>query len=182
MPVVVVLRHPAAFTASMLAAGWSGNRVGLLLNQESLIRERLAPFRAEIAAAAAAAEPDRFDTTVLMWRLFHHHIRLLRRERPDWIFVRHEDLSRDPVEGCRDVFARLGLDFDARAEAKVRAYSDGDRPNWGTLSLFGTRRRTVRDSRDNIAAFKRRLDAAQIARIRTLAQDVWPDFYADTEW
>jgi hypothetical protein len=180
MPVVVVIRHPAAFVASMLAAGWSGNRVGLLLNQESLIRDRLAPFRAEIAAAAAA--PDRFDTTVLMWRLFHHHIRLLRRERPDWIFVRHEDLSRDPVEGFRDVFARLGLDFDARAEAKVRAYSEGDKPSWGTLSLFGTRRRTVRDSRDNIAAFKRRLDAAQIDRIRTLAQDVWPDFYADSEW
>jgi hypothetical protein len=42
--------------------------------------------------------------------------------------------------------------------------------------------RRARDSRDNIAAFKRRLDAAQIARIRTLALDVWPDFYADSEW
>ena len=64
-------------------------------DQPALMPDRLAPFAAEIAAAAETM-PDAIDAGTLLWRVLHHHIDLLRREHPDWIFVRHEDLVARP--------------------------------------------------------------------------------------
>jgi hypothetical protein len=180
MPVVVLIRHPAAFAASLIAAGWTNFRFETLLAQEGLMRDRLAPFRAEVAAAAAA-RPAPLEVAILLWRLIHHHIRLLARDQPDWIFLRHEDLSRDPAPAFREVFRRLGLPFDAGTAARIAAMSaqDGGR---AALSIFGTRRRVVRNSRDAVAQFRRRLDAAEIARVREGAADVWPAFYGEGDW
>jgi hypothetical protein len=180
MPVVVIIRHPAAFVASLIAAGWTTFRFETLLAQEGLMRGRLAPFRDEIAAAAAA-RPAPLEVGILLWRLIHHHIRLLERDHPDWIFVRHEDLSRDPGAAFGEVFRRLGLSFGPDTETRIAAMSEQD-GGLAALSIFGTRRRVVRNSRDNIAYFKKRLDAAEIARVRDGAADVWPAFYGDDDW
>ena len=180
MPVVVIIRHPAAFVASLIAAGWTRFPFRILLGQERLMADRLAPFRAEIAAAAAA-QPGPLEVGILLWRLIHHHIRLLRRDHPDWIFVRHEDLSRDPVDGFREVFARLGLAFSPEVAARINAMSGTD-GGLAALSIFGTRRRTVRNSRDAVGYFRKRLTGPQIEAIRRDSRDVWEDFYAEADW
>lgn len=180
MPVVVIIRHPAAFAASLMAVGWVKFPFRVLRDQESLMRERLAPFRDEVAAAAAG-RPEPLDVAVLLWRTMHHHIRLLRRDHPDWIFVRHEDLSLDPAAGFRAIYARLGLDFSTGAEAGVGAYCGTGGP-LAKLSLFGVRRAVVRDSRANVRAWRNRLTPAQVEAVRIGAADVWPDFYAEADW
>ena len=43
--------RPAAFVASLIAAGWTRFHFSKLLVQERLMEERLAPYRAEVAAA-----------------------------------------------------------------------------------------------------------------------------------
>jgi hypothetical protein len=181
MSVVTLVRHPAAFVASLIAAGWTRFPFRVLADQEALMRDRLAPFRAEIEAAAAR-HPDPVDVGILLWRAMHHHIRLLRRDHPDWIFVRHEDLSLDAAGGFRDLYARLGLDFGPAVATAIDAYSETESRGLATLSIFGARRGTVRNSRDNIAYFKKRLAPEDIARIRERAADVWPAFYAEDEW
>lgn len=180
MPAVVIIRHPASFVASLIAAGWVKFPFRILLQQRSLMQDRLAPFQGEIAAATAQ-QPEPLDVGILLWRLMHHHIRLLQAEHPDWIFVRHEDLSRDPVGGFRDVYARIGLDFTDKVEARIKAMSGQD-GGVAALSLFGTTRRVVRNSRDTISYFKKRLTPEQIDKIRRDAEDVWPDFYAASDW
>lgn len=180
MPVVVIIRHPAAFVASLIAANWVRFPFRILRDQEQLCAERLAPFRDEIAAAAEN-HPDPVGVGVLLWRAIHHHIRLLQQERPDWIFVRHEDLSREPVEAYREVYRRLGLPFGPETAERI-ATMTGQDGGMAALSIFGTRRRTVRNSLDNIAYFKKRLTPEQIARIRAETADVWPAFYSEEEW
>ena len=142
--------------------------------------ERLAPFRADIAAATAT-HPDPLEVGILLWRAMHHHIGLLRRDHPDWIFVRHEDLSQAPVPGFEALYARLGLGFGPEVAARIEAMSGGD-GGLAALSIFGTRRRTVRDSRAAASYFHKRLSEAQIARIREAADDVWPEFYGPEDW
>ena len=180
MPVVVVIRHPAAFVASLIAAGWTKFPFRVLGDQEALMAERLAPFRDEIAAAARA-RPEPLETGILLWRAMHHHIALLRRDHPDWIFVRHEDLSEGPVAGFEAIYDRLGLGFGPEVVARIEAMSgqDGGRAAW---SIFGTRRRTVRDSRAAASYFRKRLTEAEVARIRDAAADVWPQFYGPEDW
>lgn len=180
MPAVIIIRHPAAFVASLIAAGWVKFPFRILAAQTELMRDRLAPFEGEIAAAAADL-PEPLEVGILLWRLIHHHIRLLRAEHPDWIFVRHEDLSRDPVGAFRDLYGRIGLDFTDRIEARIRAMSGQD-GGVAALSIFGTTRRVVRNSQDTISYFRKRLTPEQIAAIRRGAEDVWPDFYAASEW
>ena len=87
--VVVIIRHPAAFVASMRAAGFVLN-FRAFQNQPRLIEDRLAPFAAEIAAAGQGPQAG-IGADTLLWKLLHHHIALLMAEHPDWIFVRHED-------------------------------------------------------------------------------------------
>ncbi|MBA3325661.1 MAG: sulfotransferase [Rhodobacteraceae bacterium] len=180
MPVVVIIRHPAAFVASLIAAGWTKFRFRILLEQERLMADRLEPFRAEIAAAAAE-QPEPLEVGILLWRLIHHHIRLLRRDHPDWIFVRHEDLSQAPVAAFGEVFARLGLAFTPDAAARINAMSESN-GGLAALSIFGVRRRIVRNSRDNVGYFRKRLTEPQIEAIRSESRDVWEDFYAETDW
>lgn len=180
MPVVVVIRHPAAFVASLIAAGWVKFPFRVLGDQEALMAERLEPFRADIAAATAR-QPEPLEVGILLWRAMHHHIGLLRRDHPDWVFVRHEDLSQDPVAGFEAIYARLGLAFGPEIAARIETMSGGDggRASW---SIFGTRRRTVRDSRAAASYFRKRLTPAQIAHIREAAIDVWPEFYGPEDW
>jgi hypothetical protein len=177
--VVVIIRHPAAFAASMRAAGWRMH-FAAFQNQPRLMRARLAPFTDEIAAAVRT-RADGIDADTLLWRILHHHIDLLRHEHPDWIFVRHEDLSRDPVAGFRDLFARLGLDFSDTVRASLDQFTT-ERGALGRLSLFGNRRRTMRSSQDSAHAFRQRLSAAEIDRIRHMAAPLWQRFYDDTDW
>lgn len=177
MQVVVVLRHPAAFTASLRAKGWHRFDFRTLLDQPLLMAERLAPFRDEISAAARE-RPDPVAASVLLWRILYHHLHLLRDEHPDWIFLRHEDASKDPAATFRDLYARLGLTFSDRVQSGLERRST--RPDLlGRLSLFGRRRRTVRNSRTSAAAFRDRLTQAEIDRITATAGPLLDAFYGD---
>lgn len=178
--VVVVIRHPAAFVASLRAARWHRVHFAMFRDQPQLMTDRLAPYADEVAKAAETT-PDAIDAGVLLWKLLHHHIRLLQQEHPDWIFVRHEDLSRDPIAGFRGLYDRLGLEFTDEVGRGLVRSSTGTTLK-GRLSLFGTRRRTERNSRDSIAAFRKRLTAEEIARIHTTASPLWERFYTEADW
>jgi hypothetical protein len=179
--VVVVIRNPAGFVASLRAAGWGRFHFQIFRDQPALMAERLAPFAAEIAAAAKTM-PDAIDAGTLLWRVLHHHIDLLRREHPDWVFVRHEDLSRNPEPEFRALFARLDLDFTEAVQARLAAFTVGAGGALGRLSPFRTTRRTVGSSRENLARFRSRLTAHEHARIRAATASLAAAFYADTDW
>lgn len=175
---VVTIRHPAGFVASMRAAKYIMN-FSAFQRQPRLMAERLAPFAAEIAAAAPHPSPS-IEANALLWRILHHHIDRLRTEHPDWIFVRHEDLSHDPAAEFPAIFARLGLDFTPEVAAGLAQFTAGGLR--GRLSIFGNRRRTVRSSQASVETFRKRLSAAEIARIRELTDPLWRRFYDESDW
>lgn len=180
MPVVITVRHPAAFVASLIAAGWAGFDFTKITGQELLVAERLAPFR-DALAAASAGTTDPVGTGILLWRIVHHHIRTLRHDHPDWIFVRHEDLAADPVAGFRALYARVGLRFAEDTPARIAGLSERSE-GFGAFSLFGSRRQVNRNSREVTGLFRKRLSEDDIARIRAESADVWPDFYDADAW
>ncbi len=177
--VVVIIRHPAGFVASMRAAGFVMH-FEAFRRQPELMAGRLAPFAAEIAAAAPEPSSS-IAANTLLWRILHHHIDRLRAEHPDWIFVRHEDLSRDPAAEFPALFARLGLEFTDAARAGLEQFTTAQGA-LGRLSLFGNRRRTMRSSAASVHAFRERLSPAEIATIRDLTAPLWQRFYAEGDW
>jgi Sulfotransferase family len=179
--VVVVVRHPAGFVASLRAAGWDRFHFEILADQPALMAERLAPFAEEIAAAVRA-RPDGIDAGCLLWRVLHHHIDLLRREHPDWIFVRHEDLARDPEAAFRALYAQLGLEFTETVRARLAAFTRQGGSMLKRLSPFPNTRRIIGSSRDRLNRVRTRLTPDEIARIRAATAPLASAFYADTDW
>jgi len=175
--VVVVVRHPAAFASSLKLDGWT-HPFSHFLNQPALIEDYLSPFREEIAAFARE-ERHILDQAALLWRLVHHTIAGYRERHPEWRVVRHEDLSREPIEGFGTLFEALDLSYTEKVqEAILRSTS---RSNPADREVNG-RRFLTRDSRANVDNWRRRLTPGEVERVRARVADVSPLFYGDNEW
>ena len=179
MRVVVLMRHPAAFASSIKRLGWS-HPFSDFLDQPLLLRDVLSPFEKEIGRFAAA-ERGKIDQAILLWRLIYHAVREFAAEHRDWILVRHEDLSRGPVQGFRELFSRLGLPFSSQIEDRIRQTSGSHNPV-DPGALPGSREMLRLNSQAAITTWKQRLTRDEIMRVREGTADIAPDFYTDAEW
>lgn len=179
MQVVVIIRHPAAFVASLQAAKWQAFRYENFLGQPALMSDHLEPWRDEIVAMSTNRE-DILHSGILLWKIFHAKIAELQTAHPDWIFLRHEDLSRDPEAEFEALYGRLGLNFTEDTRQGMQRYIGRDTTTGALESNVQTR--TVRDSRSNIFNWKKRLDEDQIAEIRTAVEPLSSQFYSDEDW
>ena len=173
--VLVLIRHPAAFTNSLLEKKLR-HPFDDFLAQPLMMRELLADRADEIARFAEAEQPP-LEQSILLWNLIHEQIARFREVRPDWLFRRHEDISRDPVSCFRELFECFELTWTDEVERTVREHSGEGNPE-ETADPTSHRR----DSAKAITAWKRRLDPAQIARIREGTDPVWRAFYDDVDW
>src|SRR5690606_35104897 len=64
----------------------------------------------------------------LLWNLIYTAFQALAQRRPEFILVRHEDLSRDPLAAYQALYARLGLPFSPAAQARIRRASRAENP------------------------------------------------------
>lgn len=175
--VVVVVRHPAAFASSVKRAGWS-HPFSHFLDQPALIEDHLRPFQSEITAFVRE-EHDVLDQAALLWRLVYSTVARYRSRHVEWLFVRHEDLSRDPIAGFGALFEALGLRYTDDVQEGILRSTSSSNPVDRDLNsrLFG-----VRNSRANVDAWRRRLTSAEVDHIRTRVADVSTLFYGEDEW
>jgi hypothetical protein len=140
------------------------------------MRDLLADHAEEIERFARTPQPL-LDQAVLLWTLIHEHIARMRARRPQWLFLRLEDLSRAPVEGFRDLYERLGLAWSDDVE---RAVVDSSAEGNPAVTTQASSRR--RDSRAAISAWKDRLRPEEQAAIKERTDPLWREFYADEDW
>jgi hypothetical protein len=177
MGVVVMVRHPAAFAGSVKRLGWRFDFENWR-DQPLLLRDLIGPYEEPIRQFAAR-EHDIIDQAILMWNVLHHVIREFRDRHADWIFVRHEDLSEEPLKGFRDLFDRLDLEWDRTVEeAVVRFSTDGGRREVPTY----LHRTVKRDSRAARWTWTNRLTKEEQARVRDGTGEVAQAFYSDSDW
>jgi Sulfotransferase family len=175
MDVVVTIRHPAAFVASFTGLGYRHD-FNTFLAEPQLLVDYLGPFESDIRRFAAKPG-DPVDEAVLLWRLVYHTVDRYRTERPDWLYVRHEDLSLDPVDRFREIYRALGLAFTDGVRGAIAEHSSSDNPGRLTES-HGIRL----DSRASLEGWRSRLTADEVQRIRDGVSDVSRSFYRDDEW
>jgi hypothetical protein len=178
--VVVTVRDPVATVSSWRRLGWTP-RLGELLAQPALVRDRLARFVPDLEAAAAGDGDDGVGQASLLWRVIYGTVAAYRDEVAGLEVVRHEDLSADPVPGFAALYGRLGLPFGPGAEQAIRAAttagSGGGAMRW-SVSAAGVSRTAARrlDSRANLQVWRERLSDDEVARIRDLTADVAGEF------
>jgi Sulfotransferase family len=175
MDVVVIIRHPAAFVGSLKKARWEF-RFEQFLEQPLLMQHHLSGFRTEIEALATR-KADIVDQGILLWNVIYDVIRGYRNRHPDWIFVRHEDLSREPLSAFFDIFQRLGLECTGSVRRAIADFSGPHNP--GEQHSGGHIRR---DSASNIWNWKKRLTPEEIERVRERTEAIADRFYSDEDW
>jgi hypothetical protein len=127
--------------------------------------------------ALAAAPGDLAGRVATLWRLLYLLAAEFERRCPAVSVVRYEDLAADPVPSFAGLYAALGLTFGERAEREVvRSTSGGAERTahrW-SLSRSGLSKTGFRpmDSRANLVAWKRQLDADEVVRVRALTASV----------
>jgi hypothetical protein len=177
MCVVVLVRHPAAFAASLKRLGWwfkFSNWTG----QERLMRDELADYAGPIRNYQAGPK-DLIDQSILIWNCMYSVVDRYRAAHPDWKFVRHEDLAADPLPGYQALYRHCRLDWTPKAEAAVREYSQ--KPD--ALPLSAGRPTDIRrESKKTVSTWKRILDPQEVERIREGTRRVARRFYDDSDW
>jgi hypothetical protein len=177
MSVVVLIRHPAAFTASLKRLEWwfkFSNWTG----QERLMRDLLTDY-ADPIRSYTAGKKDLIDQSILMWNCFYSVVNRYRTAHPDWIFVRHEDLASDPLQGFQILYRQCLFNWTPWAEAAVRKYSQ----NPDAKPLSADRPTDIRrESRKTTSAWKKILNQEEIDRIREGTRKVGSLFYDSKDW
>ncbi len=177
MQIVILVRHPAAFASSLKRLGWTFD-FGELLRQPLLLRDHLEPFMAEIKEYSQRPRAI-VDQAALLWKIFYHVAAKYRDAHPDWLFIRHEDLSARPHVEFPALCHALGIEYTAGVDRFITATTS---PN----NTREARRNAVhdlrRDSRANVASWKDRLAADEISRLRASVERIAGQFYCDDEW
>lgn len=175
--VVIVLRHPAAFVSSLKRLGWPFDFSDLLA-QPLLMRDWLEPFRAEMEASLKHPD-DVVGQGSLLWRMICTVALELQKEHPAIHIVRHEDLSRQPIELFQDLYNEMELPFTEGVETGILRATEAGNPQEVSLrSIYSTRL----DSAANLENWKQRLSAEEIERIRQLTASISSHYYSPQDW
>ena len=174
MDVVVLIRHPAAFAASLKRLGWKHSFANFI--QEGRVPEVVRPYEAEIRQQAERPG-EILAQAVLLWRLLYNAVDGYRERHPDWAFVRHEDASAEPVATFERLYAQLGLDLTPAAKEAIARASAPDNP-----AELATPYAVELDSAASIGRWREDLTAEEVETLRERTRDVWPRFYSDDDW
>jgi len=179
--VVVTVRHPAAFASSLKRLGWTFD-FNDLLDQPLLMRDHLEPYRDQMQSIKA---DDVIGQASLLWTMIYRTVHSTLQHAqgdargliPDLHVVRHEDLSRDPITGFRDLYQSLGLDFTPRVQKIILNASSSENP----AELSRKKVHSVKlDSRANVDSWKKRLTEQEASRVREMTQDVLALYYPES--
>jgi hypothetical protein len=172
--VVIAVRHPLAFVSSLKRLGWRFDFQDFLA-QPLLIRDHLTPFREDMLADPG----DVIAQGSCLWRMIYTVVQGFRDAHPEFVVVRHEDLSRQPESGFRDLYGTLGLRYTPKVQAALVQSSQRGNPD----ELSAHRVHSVRlDSQANLSNWKKRLTSDEIERIRALTTDTAAYFYSQESW
>jgi hypothetical protein len=173
MQVVVLVRHPGAFAASLKRLGWHHDFGSFV---DGGVPEILQRYEPEIREQAEQPG-DALAQASLLWRILYGAADGYRERHPDWIFLRHEDAAADPAGTFEQLYAELGLELTSTARRGIERSSGSENP---------AELRSPHDVRLASAAslgrWRGQLSEAEVERLRESTRDVWPSFYDEEDW
>lgn len=174
--VVVLIRHPAAYVASIKRMGWRSDP-SALLRQYALIADYLSPLQSDLQQFHAS-DDNLLEEACLRWRVYHTVIRELQRRYPHWVYLRHEDLSLDPVSEFERLYSCLGIAWTEAIATQIHAMT-----NPQNLTDAGDQVHVL--SRNSLAVathWQQQLGADEISYIREQTGALAKTWYADESW
>ena len=168
--VVVLIRHPAAFVASLKKQDWQFDFYNFL-EQEDLMKTHFSTYSHSILEYTNNTQ-NIIDQGILLWNTMHSVIEHYKEQFGDsWYFINHEDLSKNTNDEFKKLFNKLNLSFDDNVKKYLTESSTSKKE-----SDF------IRNSVDNIKAWKNQLSAEEIQKVKEETKDLWTKFYTEDDW
>ncbi len=172
MDVIILIRHPAAFAGSLKKANWTF-QFSNFIEQPLLMQHHLSDFRHQIEEFAKK-EKDIIDQAILLWNVIHYMILKYKKRNPDWNYVKHETISKNPMVEFGKLYDKLNLTYSKDIHDKIKEYSILKNKNFED--------KIKRDSKSNIWSWKKRLTEDEIERIKDKTYDIAKNFYSEEDW
>jgi len=176
MDVIIMIRHPAAFAYSLKKKNWR-HPFSHFLKQRSLMRDYLYPFADEIREFACE-EKSLVEQAGLLWKLIYHTIVQFRQKHPGWIYIRHEDISTEPMHYFEKILNQLNVKITNGIRQAILETTKASNP----VNAREPADPLVRDSRSLVHAWKKGLTAREIQLIRKRVDGVFYHFYSNDDW
>jgi len=175
--IVIVVRHPAAVTSSILKLGWNFDFQDLL-DQPLLMRDWLGSFQAEMEKEIDSQE-DLIAQSCLLWRMIYTNVDEMMKKIPEMIIIRHEDFSLDPLAKFKQLYQELDLEFTDDIQNIINVSTSDKNPKTTSRSTV----HSVRiNSQAQVKSWQQQLSKYEIERIRTLTSDTSPIYYTEADW
>ena len=169
---VCISRHPAAFCSSLKVKDWQFDfdHFRTQSNFKKLLSKSL------LNSINEAKGLNIIEQGILLWNIFNHVLLQYKEKYPEWIYIRHEDVSRDPIKEFQILFEKLGLKYTTRVKKHILHISGTRNPSEQSKNEFR------RNSIENISNWKHRLSDTEISRIREGTEAIASHFYSSDDW
>jgi len=174
MDVICLVRHPAAFVASLMRVGWRFD-FNQFLGQPRLMDEWLGAFAPQLENPPTGEAEE----GALLWLCIYHVLMTYADRHREWMVWRLQDIAREPVSAFGQIFTGLDLPYTARVKRAIVRYSSSTNPVEAPADDPHSIRR---DSRALQTTWRSVLTPREIASIRRTTEPVAHRFYSDLDW
>lgn len=171
---VVMIRKPVAFVSSIKKLNWGFDYEREWMTQPLLMRDHLGAHRSRFEGYRG--EIDLVGEGIVMWNAMYAYVNALRQRRPEFHYVRYEDLAAAPIDGYQTLYEALGLRWDIATRTRIASFSDSANPK----DVSPRRRRAIkRDSTAATETWRSRLTPEEAARVEAETAQVAAAFYPE---
>jgi len=174
LDVVVLVRHPGAYAASIKRMGWTFD-FDNFLQQPKLMGTWLEPYRAEMEAGPR----DLVAQASLLWRCIYHALLGMAERHPGWLVRTHEALSLDPGREIRALYDALDLPWTEAVARGIAAYTGQQND---AAPEEGVAHSMRRDSAANAHRWRELLEPDEIDRLYEETRPLAGRFYDEASW
>lgn len=166
---VLMMRHPVTFIASVQRLGWKLT-LDPLLKQQELMDDYLAADESGLRSAG----DDPIVVNAYLWRALYSVLLQQAGEGPNWLILRHEDLSSEPVDRFRELYGQLALPWSGKVERRVRRWTESKN---AAEAAPGRVQQFRRDSRQLHALRMEMLEPKERKRVFEITGEVAGNWY-----
>ncbi|NEQ82034.1 MAG: sulfotransferase [Moorea sp. SIO2I5] len=177
MDVVVIIRHPAAYVWSVLKDPTHMHSFKSVFIEQPKLLEKLSDLETEIVAAIDETMPL-WQRAAVFWKAIYAMVVSYRKQYPNWLFYRYEDLALAPLEGFRSLCQDLNLEFTDNVEQIIKHHAINELPEEQDLNSHVKRFRSDKHVYD----WKQFLEQEQILAIRHITEPIASEFYGEGDW
>lgn len=174
LKVVCMIRNPLAFAGSLKKQGWDFDFKNFL-DQKELMNTGLKHFKEEMEKTDR--EGDFIDRVSLLWNVLNFVILEYQQKYPEWFFIKHGKLAKNPLENYRKMFEYLDLEFNEEIGSYISAYTSKKNPVEAKSNEY-----QPRDAKKTIEAWKERLTDEEIERVREATSEIYKKLYPEKEF